>query len=423
MNKFKFLVGYGLKKRIARKAFIISNIVILILMVLVINLPSIIGVFSSDVDEEIHVNIDIYNKTGQTDLTEKFSELLNKEFDGYEYYVLVEPEEEFDEDYFWQESKQDVTIIIEGTIEEPKFSIYTNDIEIYSALHRNAELLIINFQIADYTEPEIGLIVAPDYENPEEEMMLSSLMSLLILPMFMLVILATQFIGVDIIEEKSTKAIETIISSVPANTHFFSKIISSVLFVIIQGALVLVYGTLGVLVSKLFGSSDAIAGGSTVNLLEFVAELIPNWPVVIVITLLFMVVGTLLFLVIAALFASMAVTQEDYQQFQTPLMLILLGSFYVALFGSMSGGGTFIKVMSYIPLVSPMLVPVAFASGMISIAEALISLLILIVTLVTLTYLFTPVYRVAILSYDQTKFFTRIRSYFKKGFQKNNKNK
>ena len=131
----------------------------------------------------------------------------------------------------------------------------------------------------------------------------------------------------------------------------------------------------------------------------------------------------MLFRSIAALFASMAVTQEDYQQFQTPLMLILLGSFYVALFGSMSGGGTFIKVMSYIPLVSPMLVPVAFASGMISIAEALISLLILIVTLVTLTYLFTPVYRVAILSYDQTKFFKRIRSYFKKGFQKNNKNK
>lgn len=421
MNKFKFLVGYGLKKRIARKAFIISNIVILIVLLLVINLPSIIGAFSSGTEDDIHVNVDVYNKTGQADLTEKFSELLNKEFDGYEYYVLVEPEEEFDEDYFWQESKQDVTIIIEGTIEEPKFSIYTNDIEVYSILHRNAELLMINYQIDDYTEPNISLIVAPDYENPEQEMILSSMMSILILPMFMLVVLATQFIGVDIIEEKSTKAIETIISSVPAKTHFFSKIISSILFVIIQGALILVYGTLGVFISKLFGSSDALTGGSTVNLLQFVADLIPNWPVVIVVTLLFMIFGTLLFLVIAALFASMAVTQEDYQQFQTPLMLILLGSFYVAMFGSMAGGGTFIKIMSYIPIVSPMLGPVAFASGMISLVEALISLLILIVTLVAITYLFTPVYKVAILSYDQTKFFTRIRNYFKKGFQNNKK--
>ena len=91
------------------------------------------------------------------------------------------------------------------------------------------------------------------------------------------------------------------------------------------------------------------------------------------------------------------------------------------MFGSMAGGGTFIKIMSYIPIVSPMLGPVAFASGMISLVEALISLLILIVTLVAITYLFTPVYKVAILSYDQTKFFTRIRNYFKKGFQNNKK--
>ena len=146
------------------------------------------------------------------------------------------------------------------------------------------------------------------------------MMGILILPMFMLVILATQFIGVDIIEEKSTKAIETIISSVPSNIHFFSKIISSVLFVIIQGLLVLAYGAIGVLVSRLFSSTGAMSGtlpdGSTINLLQYVAELLPNWPVVIVVSLLFMVIGTLLFLVIAALFASMTVTQEDYQQFQ-----------------------------------------------------------------------------------------------------------
>lgn len=425
MDKFNYLVGYGLKKRVARKAFIISNIVVLILLVLVINLPNIIALFSSDKDTELSYNIDFYNHTDKESFVTDFSDMLNANLEE-EMFIFTIPETPFTEDEFWKNTKKDGAVIVNGTIENPEILIYTGDTMLFANLSRALEFLIINYQVENYQEPTVNLVLPPDYENPEEGMVLSSMMSVLILPMFMLVIMATQFVGVDIIEEKSTKAIETIISSVPANTHFFSKIISSVLFVIIQGGLVLVYGAVGLLVSKVFSSANlagATLGGPEGSLLLYVAELLPNWPVVLTVAVFFMIIGTLLYLVIAALFASMAVTQEDYQQFQTPLMLVLLASFYAALFGPMAGANGFVKVLSFIPLVAPMLTPVALASGMISLVEALISLFVLILTLILFIYLFTPVYKVSILSYDQTKFFKRIKSYFKKGFQKTKNNK
>jgi len=181
-----------------------------------------------------------------------------------------------------------------------------------------------------------------------------------VLPMFILIIMATQFVGVDIIEEKSTKAIETIIASVPSKMHFISKITASILFVIVQGALTIVYVTIASLIGKLGSASSAVTlPAGTTSLLSYLSDIIPNWPIVLIFSLLFMIVGTLFYLVIAALFASMAVTQEDYQQFQTPLMLMLLAAFYIGIFAPIAGGYTFMKVMAFIPIFTPILAPIA----------------------------------------------------------------
>ena len=62
MKKFKFLVKYGLLKRIGRKSFIIANLVIAILSIIIINLPSIINLFGGGDDEMTELNIEIANE-------------------------------------------------------------------------------------------------------------------------------------------------------------------------------------------------------------------------------------------------------------------------------------------------------------------------------------------------------------------------
>jgi len=241
--------------------------------------------------------------------------------------------------------------------------------------------------------------------------------------MFILLTMATQFVGVEIIEEKSTKAIETIIASVPAKIHFLSKITASIFFVIIQGLLVIVYSTIGSLIGGASTNSGLNLPTNESSLIAYLGEIFPNWPLILMFTLLFMVIGTLFYLVLAALFASMATTQEDYQQFQSPLMLMLVAGFYITIFAPMAGGESFMKIMSFVPIFTPIVAPVAYASGVMTGWEALIALVVVSLFLVGALYIVSPIYKVAILSYDQTKFFKRIKDYIQKAFPKQNKPK
>jgi ABC-2 type transport system permease protein len=423
MKKFKYLVKYGLNKRVGRKAFLISNIVIAILLILIVNIPTIIQLFSKDEEVPTNMYIQIINETSANSLIVDLQNELNKPFNNYEFYQLSALDvNDFDEEAFWLDSDVSVLIHFSGDINSPTVRIYSKQTQLNALLQNQIELLIINYQINNFERPNFNFVLAPDYEDPNKGMMISSITSLLILPMFILITMATQFVGVEVIEEKSTKAIETIISSVPAKIHFLSKITASILFVIIQGALVFIYG----LLANVIGGATQSLGGielpqGSENLLKSLAELLPNWPLIITFTLLFMVVGTLFFLVFSALFASLAVTQEDYQQFQSPLMLTMVAGFYITIFAPMANGDGFMKVMSFVPLFAPFVSPVAYASGILSLLEVIIALVGLILFLILSIYVIAPIYKVSILSYDQSKFFKRIKQSLKKAFPRNGK--
>lgn len=423
MKKFKFLVKYGLLKRVGRKSFLIANIVIALLSIIIINMPSIIALFGGNDDQMTDLQIQVSNEIGVVTLADDLETMFNQGLPATFYFVENITPASVDVDAFWLDAEVDILFTFEGTVEDPVIKIYSKYPEMNSGFINQIELQLISYQLGGaYERPIFTTVLAPDYEDPEAGMMIGSIASLLILPLFILVTMATQFVGVDIIEEKSTKAIETIIASVPANTHFLSKIVASIFFVIIQGGLILFYGLLASLVAKLFASAPAInLPTGEGSLLTYLAEILPNWPVLLLMTMLFMIVGTLFYLVIAAVFASMAVTQEDYQQFQSPLMLMLLGGFYIGIFAPMAGGEGFMRAMAFVPIFAPMVAPVAIAGGSMSILQGVIALVVMIAFLAVTVYFISPVYKVAILNYDQTKFFKRVGDNFKKAFSSKKK--
>jgi len=418
MKKFKFLLKYGLMKRIHRKSFVIANIAIAILLIAIINIPTIIGLFGGD-EELTELNIGIHSDYPYP-ITDDLSSILNESIEGPDFFI-VEDVLTFDPEAFWDSDEYEVVLDFQGTPEVPNVLIYSKEDTYNQMILSIVELQLIRYEFENYVPLTYDFPQAPDYEDPEAGMMISSLSTFLVLPLFILITMATQFVGVEIIEEKSTKAIETIIASVPAKIHFLSKIASAISFVIIQGGLVMLYSLIGTLIGGASAKSGLAQGMDGETLLAFVAEVLPNWRGVLVVAILFVLIGTLFYLVIASLFASMAVTQEDYQQFQSPLMFMLLGGFYISIFAPMASGDGFMKVMSFVPFFSPMVAPVAYASGYISTLEAVIGLVVTFLSLIALLYIASPVYRVAILSYDQTKFMKRVKSYFRKGFTNHKK--
>jgi ABC-2 type transport system permease protein len=78
------------------------------------------------------------------------------------------------------------------------------------------------------------------------------------------------------------------------------------------------------------------------------------------------------------------------------------------------GDSVFLKILAYIPLFSPIVVPTLYMSGVLSVIDVVISFLILIGSTIGMYYLLAPVYKASILSYDQSPFSQRIKKMFKR---------
>lgn len=411
-------MAFGLKKRLFKKSFVITNVVLGLLIIGLINVPTIIGFFQ-DEEEVVPQKVMVINQTDDQNypLSETILDYLNTPFANHTF-ELVEKDTTI-VDTFWENDESDIVMVFTGNLSSPDVDIYSKDESVNGYLIAQVQTLLNDYQGIEFAN--YNVVEAPGGSKPangvsdEDRIFIEAIVSMLFLPVFILLILATQFLGVDIIDEKSTKAIETIISSVPAKTHFFSKILSNVFFLIIQAALLLSFSLLGAMIGRLFSSTGLT---EEVSLMAELSSRISNWPTLLSFSLLYMIVGTLLFLSLAALIASIANTQEDYQQFQAPLVFLMLGGFYIGIFLPMMGADNIIRVAAYIPLFSTLVAPIAFATGVIALWELILILFIMIVFVVFMLYFIAPVYKVAILSYEETKFFKRIGFYVKKAFSK-----
>ena len=413
MKKFWLLVKRGLSSRIKKKSFIISNIVIVIFLMILLNLPAIISLFSND---EPEYKVLVYSEVNDFDVIDDFLGLPDLFGDTEISFVLQTDTPVLTADEVWKLEGYNgyITFISPGPMIDADITFYNN----FDSMMVSQTIQVLLSQaiatsqgITNYVE-----VVRPDSGglSPETGMIISALSSL---PLFIFVIMSVQMLGVDIVDEKSSKAIEIIIASVPAKTHFLAKITSVVLFVIIQALLMLGFGAIGNLISG--ATLSAVTGGlNTSTTLGLLGSTFTNLniPILFLSVILFVIIGTISYLVIAAFVASFAVTQEDFSQIQAPIMIFMVLGFYLALYAPMMGevAYPFIRIASYIPFLSPFVAVGAYGLGVLAFYEVAISFLVSTLTAVGLIFLIAPIYKISILSYDSGRLFSRIRKAYTK---------
>ena len=408
MSKFRLLVKRGLKNRLKKKAFIISNIVMLVVLLVLFNLPAIIQSFSSG---ETEYKVLVYSEVTDIDILDDYLDLVPTG----DYKITYEKQTSsviYSEEEFMELGDYRGYIILEessGVLLDAKITIYDN----FDSANVS-QFVIAVMQQAKAAVSGISSEVTIKYPNADQAdygvAMMVSVISCV--PLFLLVMMAVQMIGVDIVDEKSSKAIEIIIASVPAKTHMMAKISSVALFVIIQTIILAVVGVIANLISG--ATLSAVTGGmdnaTTASMLSGVLEG-ANVGLIVISILMFTMIGTITYLVIASFFASLAVTQEDYGQIQTPLMVFLMLGFYIALYAPAIGSDAypFLRIASYIPLFSPFVVVGAYAQGIIAFYEVIISFVVSLGVAVGLTFLIAPIYKASILSYDNGRLLSRVK--------------
>ena len=262
----------------------------------------------------------------------------------------------------------------------------------------------------------IDRIILDDAAQNEDENMsliMGTVFPTVILPFFMLVLFLVQMIGTEINEEKSTRSMEIIISNVSPKVHFFSKVLASNVFVITQGVLLILYAGIGLFLRNMLVTGSSLTSGITTEISGVWQTLVETGFVdklvyIIPITLILMILSFIAYSLVAGILASMTVNMEDFQQIQTPIIMISLVGYYLAIMAGMFEGSIFIRILSYVPFLSCLLSPALLVIGQISIVDCLISIAVLIVFLYFTIKYGLKIYKVGILNYSTDKMWHRL---------------
>lgn len=421
-NKLKYLTKISLNKKIKTKWFVIANVCLLLLIVGLVNADSIIKFFGGDFNKVTDILvIDNTNQTVYDDIETYYSEYskyvedMNKtEISLYEDTIDKAKEEVKEKDSILLVINEDENNFINAEI------IVNKDVDPIISQIISASLNTVKTNIAlkhyNISESMLSTIDMPvtvektslDESKSTDEMMdlvMGVAFPIMILPFFMLTMFLVQMIGAEINEEKTTRGMEIIISNVSPRVHFFSKLIASNLFVLIQGALLFV-DVVVALVIRIFiggGSLSNIAGDVDISsIIKSLSEtgFMDNLVYIIPITLILMILTFIAYSLVAGILASMTTNMEDYQQVQTPIIIISLVGYYLSMMAAMFDGSIIIRILSYVPFISALLAPALLVLGQIGIIDILIALVILIGTIYILFKYGLRIYKVGILNYS-----------------------
>ena len=235
--------------------------------------------------------------------------------------------------------------------------------------------------------------------------------------LFMFIIIYGNMIMRSVIEEKTSRIIEVIISSVKPVQLMLGKILGTSLAGITQVAIWVVLGLIffiassfifGVDISQLQTSqevlvTEALSTPDSNEKIQMLFNEFSTLPIgnLVVAFILFFIGGYLLYSSLYAAIGAAVDNETDSQQFLFPVIMPLIIGVYVGVFTVVEDPhGTISTVFSYIPFTSPVVMLMRIPFG-VSIWEQLLSLTILFVTFIFTVWFAAKIYRVGILMYGK----------------------
>lgn len=417
----------SLDKKIKTKWFIVANVIFFIAIAGLVNIDNVVKFFGGDFEETTHImvldKVGVYDTFSATykNASKYIENLSNTKIEKYTK-TKKDGEKEVEEDndkilLVLDKDKNNylkVDLIsyngvdaltetaITSTLNEVKGSLvldkYNTSPKLLEELNTKVDVNKVRLDKKDtdkYTEQITGVVFP-----------------LIILPFFMLSMFLVGMIGAEVNEEKTSKSMEIIISNVSPKVHFFSKVIAGNLFVLIQGVLLVFYALVGLVIRMLISGPNLLStipseAKEMVNVITQ-SGIMSKIGIILPTTLILMILTFIGYSLLAGILASMTTNQEDYQQLQTPIVIISLVGYYMSMMASVFEGSIFIKVASYVPFISALLSPVLLFLGQITYIDVLISLGLMILVIWLLIKYGLRIYKVGILNYSSSNLWKKM---------------
>ena len=215
---------------------------------------------------------------------------------------------------------------------------------------------------------------------------------ILIFALYMAILLYGQFVGSSVATEKSSRAMELLITSTNPKHLMFGKVLGAGCAGLMQFVLI-------------FGSGFAFYN---LNASYFkdnqIVQSIFNMPLsILLFAIMFFVLGFFIYAFMYGALGSLVSRMEELNTTIMPVTYLFIIAFMVVMFSMNSGNvdNVIMVVCSYIPFTSPMAMFVRIAMGNVATWEILVSVVILVGSTIGIGYLAAAIYRMGVLMYGK----------------------
>lgn len=274
-----------------------------------------------------------------------------------------------------------------SVLQDPNLQVMDNLLKtIYSNFYLKKHGLS-DAQIAEVQNPDINHQIENVSENGAKNFWYAYVM---VFVLYMVIIMFGQKVAMSVVTEKTSRAMEVLITSASPVALMFGKILASSIAGVIQITAIFGAAFISYNINKSYFENNAII----TTLFNFPASLVGY-------LLIFFLLG---FLVYSFLFGAMASTVSKIEDLSSALMLIqiiFVIGFIVSTNAMTSGdiNSVLMKTLSLFPLTSPMAMFTRIAMSEVPGIEVLLSIIFLILATILIGFIAAKIYRVGVLMY------------------------
>lgn len=423
MNTLQIVIQREYLTRVRKKSFIIMTLLMPLLMASFAFVPMWLASLNDSGEKNIIVidNTNIYAPLFQSTDTYKFQTVGKAQQDEYQsqigrdVFAIVQITDDLSRDrnavslLSEKQSPQELRAIIERTLNEKVMEQRLDNLSRQSNV--NAEAIS---QVREIVEKGSGVSLKTmkwggDGTIAESSAEVATIIGMIFtILIYMFILTYGNMVMQAVLEEKKSRVVEVMVSSVKPVNLLVGKIIGIGLVGITQ---LLIWG---VLTSAIIGGLSAFIGmpeqaatvSSSAEMNDFDMQgvlskvLSINWFEVLFFFLIFFVGGYILYASIFAMFASAVDSDEDTTQFMMPVTIIIMFAFFAGFYSVNNPDGPLAFWASLIPFSSPIVMMVRIPFG-IPLWEKLLSVVLLYGTFILISILAAKIYRVGILMYGK----------------------
>ena len=396
MRDLRIVIAFSIKDMVKRKSFIISTLIILVLIVIGFNIPNIISMFTDETESSGETKLLIVDTTN---LFEGTLPSLNYMELGYNVQVANNDvsfediksrieNKDIDEAMIIKQ-KEDGTYTLRYIVEN-----MTQVASVPEDLINAMNTLYTNLQISKLglTQEQIASL-SPNFEftieQTDEQEVSGNLFVIMMLSivLFYAIYFCAYQVSSSITTEKTSKIMETLVTSTSPRTIVLGKTIGIGIVGLIQ---ICVIVAVALISANLFLEPE---------LLNAVLDMSMMTPYLAIMTIVYFILGYFAYALLYALTGSTVSKPEDIQSANTPVAILAVVGFYLSYFTMMNPTSELNQFAAIFPISSPFCMPFRIMMGIATTSEVVLSIVILVITILIIAQVAIKIYSNAILNY------------------------